>query len=133
MKNEIRKNQKIKRRCFGEIVRQEADRAILETFLNVFLKYDSFFIYYSYSTEARTDFIIDELLKAGKSVYIPRVEGENIVAVPYFGQGLKKGSFGIPEPEGQAFEGKIDITIVPLLAVNSKGFRIGYGGGFYDR
>ena len=133
MKNEIRYKQKIKRKYLGEIVRQEADRAILETFLEAFSKYESFFIYNSFSTEARTDFIIEELLKAGKRVYLPRVEGENIVAVPYSGDGLKKGAFGISEPAGQAFEGDIDITVVPLLAVNSRGYRIGYGGGFYDR
>lgn len=133
MKNEIRKKQKIKRKYLGEIVRQEADRAILQTFIEGFLKYDSFFIYNSFSTEARTDLIIKELLDAGKRVYLPRVEGENIVAVPYFGGELSKGAFGISEPAGQAFDGDIDVAIVPLLAVNSRGFRIGYGGGFYDR
>lgn len=133
MKNEIRKKLKIKRRYFGEIVRQEADRAILETFIQAFSKYDSFFIYNSYSTEARTDLIIEELLKAGKRVYLPRVEGENIVTVPYFGGELKKGAFGIPEPEGEPYEGEIEVSVVPLLAINSNGYRIGYGGGFYDR
>lgn len=133
MKNEIRKKQKIKRRYFGEIVRLEADRVILETFLQAFSKYDSFFVYNSFGTEARTDRIIEELLNAGKRVYLPRVEGENMVAVPYFGGELQKGSFGISEPQGQAYEGDIDVTVIPLLAVNSKGFRIGYGGGFYDR
>ncbi|MCH5146727.1 MAG: 5-formyltetrahydrofolate cyclo-ligase [Clostridiales bacterium] len=133
MKNEIRKKQKLNRKNFGETERQEADRAILKTFIEAFSKYDSFFIYNSFSTEARTDLIIEELVKAGKRVYLPRVEGENIVAVPYVKDGFKVGAFGISEPTGQAFEGEIDITLVPLLAVNSKGFRIGYGGGFYDR
>lgn len=133
MKNELRKKLKIKRKNFDEIVRLEADRAILQTFLNAFLKYDSFFIYKSFSTEARTDWIIDELLKAGKRIYLPRVEGENMVAVPYHGEELIKGSFGVMEPAGQAYFGDIDVTVVPLLVVNSRGFRIGYGGGFYDR
>lgn len=133
MKNEIRYKQKIKRRYFGEIVRQEADRAILETFLQAFSNFDSFFVYNSFSTEARTDLIIDELLKMGKKVYLPRVEGKNMVAVPYTGEELKKGSFGIFEPTGHAYTGDIQVTVIPLLAVNPKGYRIGYGGGFYDR
>ena len=133
MKNDIRYKQKIKRKYLGEIVRLEADRAILEGFLQAFLKYDSFFIYNGISTEARTDWIIDELLKAGKRVYLPRVEGKNIVAVPYEGGECKVSNFGIPEPDGQPFDGNIDVTVVPLLAVNSQGYRIGYGGGFYDR
>lgn len=131
MKNELRYKLKTKRRYFGEILRLEADRAILETFLEAFSKYDSFLIYNSFSTEARTDLIIKELLAIGKRVYLPRVEGENIVAVPYGKQ--EKGAFGIEEPQGEAFTGDIEVTVVPLLAVNSRGFRIGYGGGFYDR
>lgn len=133
MKNDIRYKMKIKRKYLGEILRLEADRAILETFLEAFSKYDSFFIYNSFSTEARTDLIIAELLKAGKKVFLPRVEGKNMVAVPYFGGGLKKGAFGICEPEGQAVEKDADVTVTPLLAVNSRGYRLGYGGGFYDR
>ncbi len=45
----------------------------------------------------------------------------------------KIGAFGIEEPEGQAYSGDIDVAVVPLLAVNSKGYRTGYGGGYYDR
>lgn len=133
MKNEIRYKLKVKRKYLGEIQRLEADRAILETFLQAFSKYDSFFIYNSFSTEARTDLIISELLKAGKRVYLPRTEGDKMVAVPYFGGNCRVGAFGISEPQGQPFTGDIEVTVIPLLAVNSRGFRIGYGGGFYDR
>ncbi len=45
----------------------------------------------------------------------------------------EKGAFGIDEPVGQAYLGDIDVTVIPLLAVNLKGYRIGYGKGFYDR
>lgn len=122
---------KIKRRYLGEIVRLEADRAILEAILAALSDYDSFFVYNSFSTEARTDWIIEELLSMGKRVYLPRVDGNDIVAVPY-GKTVR-GSFGIDEPEGEAFGGVADVTVVPLLAVNERGFRIGYGGGYYDR
>ena len=132
-KDEIRYKMKIKRKYLGEIARLEADRAILETFLSAFLNYDSFFIYNSFSTEARTDLIIAELLNAGKRVYLPRVEGKNMLPVPYCGNGLIKGSFGISEPQGEPYIGDIDVTVIPLLAVSSRGYRIGYGGGFYDR
>ena len=132
-KDEIRNKMKVKRRYFGEVVRLEADRTILETVLAAFADSESFFIYNSFSTEARTDLIIEELLKAGKRVFLPRVEGKNMLPVPYFGEELEKGAFGINEPKGEPYSGDIDVTIIPLLAVNSRGFRIGYGGGFYDR
>ena len=131
MKDEIRQKLKIKRKYFAGIRREEADKAILEQFLSLYGGYDSFFIYNSFSTEATTGLIVQALLDGGKRVYLPRVEGENIVAVPY-GE-LKQGPFGIAEPLGHAFEGDIDITVIPLLAINGQGFRIGYGKGYYDR
>jgi 5-formyltetrahydrofolate cyclo-ligase len=131
MKDDIRKAMKIKRRYFENVRREVADLNILDNFLAGYSGYDSFFIYNSFGTEARTDLIISALVKAGKSVYLPRVEGENIVAVP-FGE-CSVGSFGIEEPSGSAFDGEIDITVVPLLAINERGYRIGYGKGFYDR
>ena len=42
-------------------------------------------------------------------------------------------AFGIPEPRGSAYSGDIDVTITPLLAVDGQGYRLGYGGGYYDR
>ena len=98
-KQEIRRKMKIKRLYLGEIVRLEADRAIAETFLSAFGAYNGYFVYNGFGTEARTDIIISALLKAGKSVYLPRVEGEDIVPVPYFkGAETKKGAFGVDEP-----------------------------------
>ena len=131
MKDELRNKLKIKRKYFQNVQREVADRVIAETFFAAFENYDSFLIYNSFSTEADTSLIISELLAAGKRVYLPRVEGENIVAVPY--GATKKGAFGIEEPTGQAFTGEIEVTVAPLLAVNERGFRIGYGKGFYDR
>lgn len=130
-KNFLREKLKIKRKYFQNVRREVADSAIMQNFFNAYGNYNSFFVYNSFSTEADTKLIINELLSAGKRVYLPRVEGENIVAVPY--GSLKKGAFGIEEPEGQAFKGDIEVTLIPLLAVNERGFRIGYGKGYYDR
>lgn len=130
-KTEIRSKIKILRKNFEGAERRRADEAIVKFFLADFSSYGSFFIYNSFSSEARTDFLIAALLKEGKRVYLPRVEGRDMVAVPY---GVtKKGAFGIPEPLGQPYNGEIEVTVIPLLAVNSNGFRVGYGGGFYDR
>lgn len=124
---------KIKRRYLGEILRAEYDRMIAENFFSAFAKYDSFFIYNSFGTEADTKNLIAGLFAEGKKVYLPKVEGNKMVAVPYFGGELKKGKFGIEEPEGESFSGEMDIAVIPLLAVSDKGYRIGYGGGYYDR
>ncbi|MDE6597909.1 MAG: 5-formyltetrahydrofolate cyclo-ligase [Clostridia bacterium] len=130
-KDEVRKKLKIKRRYFSGVRREFADGCILDNFLLAYEGYDSFLVYNSFADEADTKLLITTLLSLGKRVYLPRVEGENIVAVPY-GK-TRKGAFGIDEPEGQAYFGKIDVTVIPLLAVNERGFRVGYGKGFYDR
>lgn len=131
MKDELRYKLKIKRKYFQGVRREVADENILFNFTAAYGEYKSYFIYNSFGSEASTELIIKYLLSAGKDVYLPRVEGESIVPVPY-GE-TKKGAFGIEEPTGQAYSGEIDVTVVPLLAVNERGFRIGYGKGFYDR
>lgn len=131
MKDELRYKLKIKRRYFQGVRREVADKNILFNFLSAYGNFNSFFIYNSFGDEASTSGIISALLDAGKQVFLPRVDGENIVPVPY-GE-TRKGAFGIEEPAGQAYSGEIDVTVAPLLAVNERGYRIGYGKGFYDR
>lgn len=131
MKDELRYKLKIKRRYFQGVRREVADKNILFNFLSAYGNFNSFFIYNSFGDEASTSGIISALLDADKKVFLPRVEGENIVPVPY-GE-TRKGAFGIEEPAGQAHSGEIDVTVAPLLAVNERGYRIGYGKGFYDR
>lgn len=46
---------------------------------------------------------------------------------------LKPGAFGVSTPEDSAPELVPDILFVPLLAFDAKGYRLGYGGGYYDR
>lgn len=130
-KQEIRYKLKIKRRYFQGVRRDFADEVIAETFVEAYGHFDSFLLYSAKGDEAKTCLIEQKLTELGKKVFYPRVEGENLVAVP-LGE-MQKGSFGIFEPVGQAFTGNIDITVVPLLAINERGFRVGYGKGFYDR
>lgn len=131
MKDELRKKLSIKRKYFQNVQREAADNVIYENFFSLFSSYESFFIYNSIKYEASTQKIISSLRVNGKKVYLPRVENENMVAVEY-GE-MKKGAFGISEPVGKPYLGGIDVCVTPLLAVNEKGFRIGYGKGFYDR
>ena len=50
-----------------------------------------------------------------------------------FGEDFSLSRFGIREPIGEAYEGEIDVIVMPLLAVDERGNRLGYGGGYYDR
>lgn len=91
---------------------------------------ERFFVYWSVGAEADTHALVAALRAAGKQVFLPRIADGNMIAVP-FGR-LERGAYGIPAPSGGT-DTPCDAAIVPLLAVDKFGVRLGSGGGFYDR
>lgn len=100
-------------------------------------------IYVSYGREVDTKELINDFFDAGKNVFVPKViDLENGLMI-FFKidslEDLKKGTMGILEPKKECVkltESLIDdeyIIIMPGLAFDKKGHRLGYGGGFYDR
>ncbi|MBQ7880184.1 MAG: 5-formyltetrahydrofolate cyclo-ligase, partial [Clostridia bacterium] len=90
------------------------------------------FVYLSFSSEARTDKLIEKLLELGQEVYCPRVDGKEMHAARY-GEDFTLSKYGVREPVGERYDGEMDIAIVPMLAVDEQGNRLGYGGGYYDK
>lgn len=72
---------------------------------------------------------------AGKTFYLPRVNGAELQVCPYCKDDLlEKSAYNIMEPCNKPVDAKVlDLIIVPALAVDKKNYRLGYGGGFYDR
>ena len=89
------------------------------------------FTYLSYSLEAPTDKLIDGL-KGRAEIYAPRIEGKELVTVKCE-EDFSLNSYGIREPVGAPSEEEMQIIILPFLAVDEGGNRLGYGGGYYDR
>ena len=88
-------------------------------------------------TEPPTDALIAALHDAGLRVLVPRVVGDALEWVAWHpGVELRRGRFGIAEPVGDAdprgLAGVVAI-LVPALAVDRTGHRLGQGGGYYDR
>lgn len=70
-----------------------------------------------------------------KNFYLPRVCGENLQICPFKkGDKLVTSSFNICEPCSNFINPRnLDLVVVPALMADKFGFRLGYGGGFYDR
>lgn len=76
-----------------------------------------------------------DLLNDNKDFYLPKVSGSDIYVCPFnAGDTLVKSSFNIKEPCSNPVEASvIDLVILPALMADKEGYRLGYGGGFYDR
>lgn len=86
--------------------------------------------------EIATDGLIEALVARHGHVLLPRQEGKGRPLVfrrwaP--GEPLVPGPFGVSEPAPDAPVAEPRIVVVPLLAFDDRGYRLGYGGGFYDR
>ena len=143
-KKELRKILKQQRRDLGAEVRAQMDAAIAERVcaLPAFEAAQTVFAYLSVGEEVDTRAIIRAAWAAGKAVAVPRcVPGTRVMdwyRIESF-EGLETSSFGIEEPIADperaldpAMAGDHALAIVPGLAFNAEGYRIGYGGGFYD-
>ncbi len=80
--------------------------------------------------------VLQVLAVDDKDLFLPLVESKDAPLIfrrwqP--GDVLETSSFGVEEPAVEQSEGTPDCLIVPLLAFDKDGYRLGYGGGFYDR
>ncbi len=97
------------------------------------------FLYISFKSEVETDQIILEGKKSGKSIFAPRINNKNMKFYRIDNinsEDLIKNSYGILEPPSglkEAFPIKSSLMLIPGVAFNLKGERLGRGGGFYDR
>lgn len=107
-----------------------ADGLILKNLMaSPYWRARSFFVYHAVGTEAGTAEIVSALRAAGKTVCLPRICGGRMLAAPY-GE-LAEGAYGIPAPAGGE-DTPCEVALAPLLAVDEEGYRLGYGGGYYD-
>lgn len=96
------------------------------------------FTYVSVGGEPDTRQLAEWVLKQGKTLAVPRCLGKGIMEAHKIAhmEELLPAPFGLLEP-GQAapliLPADVDLVVVPCLAANIDGHRIGYGGGYYDR
>ena len=139
MKSELRKQVLQEMKAIPREQKQAMDQALTERFLKhpFYQEANTIATYLSFPHEFQTQGLIEQALKDGKKVLIPKTYPKGRMDfVVYDPQQLVKTSFGLLEPQGNlevVDASQIDLIHVPGLAFTMEGYRIGYGGGYYDR
>ncbi len=99
-----------------------------------FMMSDKILMYHSLPDEISTIDFLDRWSRT-KHFFLPRVNGVNLDILPFDRSTLRLGSFQIEEPQGDdtVDVGDIEMIIVPGVAYDRKGNRVGRGKGYYDR
>ena len=139
MKSELRKQVLREMKAISQEQKQFIDQTLTERLLQHPFYQEAKIIatYLSFPHEFQTQELIEQALKDGKKVLIPKTYPKGRMDfVVYDPQQLVKTSFGLLEPQGDlevVDASQIDLIHVPGLAFTTEGYRIGYGGGYYDR
>lgn len=135
-KEELRQQIKQLKRQFTPAQLEELSLPVLARLRPLLAEAQTIMAYYSLPDEVCTHQLIDELVAEGKTVLLPKVlDDETMELRRYTGRhDLREGAFHIMEPIGALFTSSaIDIALIPGVAFDAFGHRLGRGRGYYDR
>lgn len=135
-KQEIRHKIKGLRSVLSEADKLQAAQSVFDRLEQTaaFLVAEHILMYHSLPDELQTHAFLKKW-GSRKHFYLPRVNGVNLDILPYNESRLELGAFHIEEPTGNdcVDPSAIELVIVPAVAYDRKGNRLGRGKGFYDR
>ena len=137
-KTELRKMIREKKRAMTETQIRTASEKLCRMFAETeqYRKATTVYGYLSYNQEVRTLPLLEKALADGKRVAVPKVYGDQMRFIYITDLTLvEKGYAGIPEPvaDEPIADDPTALVLMPGLAFDPRGHRIGYGGGFYDK
>lgn len=137
-KQELRQAIRARKRAMteGDILRRSEILAEKFARSNAYRAAKTIYGYLPYNQEVRTVPMLRRALEEGKRVAVPKVYGDDMkfIYLDDLSQ-VAKGYAGIPEPvaDGPVAQDETALVLMPGLAFDRAGHRIGYGGGFYDK
>lgn len=137
-KKELRRTIRERKRAMTEeeIVTRSEKLGLLFAQSDAYKAARTIYGYLPYNQEVRTVPMLEQALKDGKKVAVPKVYGDEMKFL-YLDDLTKvsKGYAGIPEPidDKPVADDETALVLMPGLAFDPQGHRIGYGGGFYDK
>lgn len=137
-KSELRSAMSEFRKAIAQDDQRQAAQALAATLAGVFVPRQRYVIglYAALGGELSLDHVMRDLNAAGHHIALPRVDKNTRSPAMTFhhwqmGSPLSTGAFGIAEPSDDLITP--ELILVPLLAFDRAGMRLGRGGGFYDR
>lgn len=135
-KDEIRRIVRARKQMLDSQERLEAAQRIFDTVRSMaaYMVAKRVLLYHSLPDELSTHLFFENS-PADKTYYLPRVNGLDLEILPYERSRMHLGAFRIEEPDGDDTVdiNDIDLVIVPAVAYDRRGNRIGRGKGYYDR
>ncbi|MBL4937123.1 5-formyltetrahydrofolate cyclo-ligase [Clostridium sp. YIM B02515] len=140
-KSEIRKKILEQRESIDSDIRSKWDESIFKRLITseLYKRANTIFTFVSFKSEVDTHMIINDAISNHKTICVPKInskqEGIKLYKIDSFNQ-LKKGYFGILEPIEscqQVDKNSLDLILMPGVAFDRYGGRVGYGAAFYDR
>lgn len=120
-----------------EIARRSAILAQRLCDTDLYREANALYAYLAFNQEVRTIPIIERAWADGKRVAVPKVVGDAMVFIwiDRLDAVAPAGAFGIPEPvaDGPIADDEAALMLMPGIAFDARGHRVGYGGGYYDR
>ena len=137
-KTQLRKSIREKKRAMTEEQIREKSEALTRLFLQSeeYRNARSIYGYLPYNQEVRTLPLLEQAIRDGKRVAVPKCYGDEMRFIWMEDLSLvEKGYAGIPEPiaDGPVADDETALVLMPGMAFDKEGHRIGYGGGFYDK
>ena len=137
-KTELRRSIREKKRAMTEPQILEKSEALTKLFLASpeYRSARSVYGYLPYNQEVRTVPLLEQALRDGKRVAVPKCYGDEMRFIWMEDLSrVDKGYAGIPEPiaDGPVADDETALVLMPGMAFDKEGHRIGYGGGFYDK
>ena len=137
-KKALRREIREKKRAMPEAEIVFRSERLAELFVNseAYQNAKTVYGYLPYNQEVRTVPMLQQALRDGKRVAVPKIYGDTMKFL-YLDDlsKVEKNDMGIPEPiaDDPVAEDETALVLMPGLAFTKKGDRMGYGGGFYDR
>lgn len=137
-KKELRKAIREKKRAMTEDQIREKSEELGRLFLasEEYSAARSIYGYLPYNQEVRTVPMLEQALRDGKRVAVPKCYGDEMRFIWMDDLSkVEKGYANIPEPiaDGPIADDETALVLMPGMAFDKEGHRIGYGGGFYDK